>query len=309
QRNDDFNEGSIATSVKRIVLPKHPSSKTNQLAEDHKTGSCDGCSRDKLTQKRVMDPGEATTELPQLNQVEEMLIAQTNSGFQTNGTNKKYSKLIKRQYMLSKVAKYLVEHQIELPICLLAVITLAYILKVPGSEKFLFLHENPKTGLYETSMDDAYFVFFWIVTFTLLRAATMEYILTPIAKKGRIKKNARITRFAEQGWSFLYYSVFWTFGMYLMYHSPYWFDTTYFWKDYPHKELTYSFKAYYLLQFAFWLQQLFVLNVEKRRKDFVEMATHHVITILLMFFSYIFNLTRIGNAVLCTMDFADIQLP
>ncbi|KAF0505772.1 hypothetical protein F8M41_019271 [Gigaspora margarita] len=35
QKNDDFNEGSIATSVKRIVLPKHPSSKTNQLAEDH----------------------------------------------------------------------------------------------------------------------------------------------------------------------------------------------------------------------------------------------------------------------------------
>ncbi|CAG8602348.1 40089_t:CDS:2, partial [Gigaspora margarita] len=36
QINDDSNEGSsssIATSVKRIVLPKHPSSKTNQLAK------------------------------------------------------------------------------------------------------------------------------------------------------------------------------------------------------------------------------------------------------------------------------------
>ncbi|CAG8506194.1 21865_t:CDS:2 [Cetraspora pellucida] len=207
----------------------------------------------------------------------------TKNALQDNDTNKKYSKLTKRQYMLSRVAKYLVEHQIELPTCLIVVITLAYTFNVPGSEKFLFLRENPKTGLYEKSMDDAYF--------------------------GRIKKKKRITRFAEQGWSFLYYSVFWTFGMYVMYHSPYWFDTTYFWKGYPHKELTYLLKTYYLLQFAFWLQQLFVVNIEKRRKDFAEMATHHVITISLMFFSYIFNYTRIGNAVLCTMDFADIQLP
>ncbi|CAG8450382.1 2617_t:CDS:2 [Scutellospora calospora] len=227
----------------------------------------------------------------------------TKRSLQANGTNKRFSKLTKSHYyMLSKVAKYLVEHQI-------AVIILAYILEVPGSEKFLFLRENPKTGHYEKSMDDTFFIFFWVVTFTLLRAVTMEYILVPIAKKGRIKKMTQRTRFAEQGWSFLYYSIFWTFGMYIMYHSPYWFDTTYFWKGYPHKELTYLLKSYYLLQLAFWLQQLFVVNIEKRRKDFVEMTTHHVVTISLMFFSYIFNFTRIGNAVLCTMDFADILLP
>src|ERR1051325_11610932 len=91
--------------------------------------------------------------------------------------------------------------------------------------------------------------------------------------------------------------------------SPYWFDTTYFWKDYPHIEMSGLFKWYYLVQLAFWIQQVFVINIEKRRKDYFEMLAHHAVTILLISFSYSTNWTRIGNAVLCTMDFADILLP
>lgn len=94
-----------------------------------------------------------------------------------------------------------------------------------------------------------------------------------------------------------------------MYQSPHWFDTSHFWKGYPHVKMSYIFKWYYLVQFAFWVQQIFVINIEKRRKDFSEMLAHHMITISLMLSSYLFNLTRIGNAVLCIMDFADILLP
>jgi len=91
--------------------------------------------------------------------------------------------------------------------------------------------------------------------------------------------------------------------------SPYWFDTTYFWKGYPHVEMSGLFKWYYLVQLAFWIQQVFVINIEKKRKDFAEMLAHHAITISLIYFSYLMNFTRIGNAVLCTMDFVDIILP
>lgn len=39
------------------------------------------------------------------------------------------------------------------------------------------------------------------------------------------------------------------------------------------------------------------------------MFTHHIITTILMSLSYILNFTRIGNAILCTMDVVDILLP
>jgi acyl-CoA-dependent ceramide synthase len=91
--------------------------------------------------------------------------------------------------------------------------------------------------------------------------------------------------------------------------SPYWFDTTYFWKGYPHVEMPGLLKWYYLVQLAFWFQQVFVINIEKRRKDYVEMLAHHAITISLICGSYSMNWTRIGNGILCIMDFADILLP
>jgi len=65
-----------------------------------------------------------------------------------------------------------------------------------------------------------------------------------------------------------------------------------------------------LIQFGYWLQQIIilVLNLEKPRKDFVELVCHHIITSILIGFSYMTNFTRVGNAVFITMDFSDIWL-
>jgi hypothetical protein len=56
-------------------------------------------------------------------------------------------------------------------------------------------------------------VSYWIVVFTGLRAAVMDYVLMPFAKNGGVKTPRDQTRFAEQAWLLIYYSVFWTIGM------------------------------------------------------------------------------------------------
>lgn len=142
--------------------------------------------------------------------------------------------------------------------------------------------------------------------------------LTPDAKKAlkmKLKKEehareGKLLRFAEQGWLVIYDGCMWTFGMTLLFNSPYWSDSTYFWRDHPKTHLDATMKWYYLVQFAFWLQQflLAILGIEKRRKDFLEFMIHHIITCLLIGFSYAFNVTSIGHAVLCSMDFSDIVL-
>jgi very-long-chain ceramide synthase len=68
-------------------------------------------------------------------------------------------------------------------------------------------------------------------------------------------------------------------------------------------------KWYYLVQFAFWLQQIVVVNIEERRKDHVQMFTHHVITCTLIFTSYGYHQTKVGNLILCLMDVVDLFLP
>lgn len=93
-----------------------------------------------------------------------------------------------------------------------------------------------------------------------------------------------------------------------MYNSPWWFDTTYFWRDYPVTDYTGAFKYYYLLQFAYTLEGLFALQIEAPRKDYNILVMHHIITLLMISFSYGLNFTRVGNAVFVCMDLPNVFL-
>lgn len=90
--------------------------------------------------------------------------------------------------------------------------------------------------------------------------------------------------------------------------SKYWLNMDELWTDFPLQEVDGLFKWYYLAQFAFWLQQIFVLNIEERRKDHVQMFAHHIITCALISASYTHHLTRAGHVILCIMDVIDILL-
>src|SRR5882672_3903419 len=89
-------------------------------------------------------------------------------------------------------------------------------------------------------------------------------------------------------------------------------------------------KTYYLLHSAYWSQQLLVLalRLEKPRKDYAELVLHHIVTLWLIGsvkdsstaassvshplhfnrWSYLINLSAIGNAVFISMDVSDVFL-
>src|ERR1700760_2801233 len=94
-----------------------------------------------------------------------------------------------------------------------------------------------------------------------------------------------------------------------MYNSNYWFNLKEMWTGFPTHYMAGTMKWYYLVQFAFWLQQLFVVNIEERRKDHWQMFTHHIFTSALLFTSYGFYQTKVGNVILSLMDVVDVLLP
>ncbi|KAJ8099764.1 TLC domain-containing protein [Lipomyces tetrasporus] len=203
---------------------------------------------------------------------------------------------------------YFVKNQITLPIYLVGALILVHVV-LPFqhiTSKFLYLsHRVEHSGLYVKGPDDVYFVFFWVVAFTFIRAFTMDYVFVPFARFSGISSRKGLTRFAEQAWCCGYYGLSGSLGTYLMYNSPYWLNTDELWLGWPHRELKHMFKWYYLVQLAFWLQQIYVLNIEERRKDHRQMFTHHIVTCALLIASYNYCFTRVGNAVLCLMDIVD----
>lgn len=91
--------------------------------------------------------------------------------------------------------------------------------------------------------------------------------------------------------------------------SPYFFSLRALWQNWPTRSMSGLSKWYYLVQFAFWLQQIVVVNIEERRKDYAQMFTHHIITCALIFTSYGYHQTKVGNVILVLMDVSDLFLP
>lgn len=84
----------------------------------------------------------------------------------------------------------------------------------PSIDKFyLVSYHSPATGRHGKGTDDAYFVFFWIVVFTFLRAAAFDYVFIPLARVGGVRSPKALVRFSEQAWLLAYYSIIWPLGM------------------------------------------------------------------------------------------------
>lgn len=179
-----------------------------------------------------------------------------------------------------------------------AFITLSY--EIPGTE--------PK--MYGKGPKDFLFVAFHMVAFTFFREFLMQICLRPIADRTNLKESKK-KRLMEQNFSMVYYGITSPLGLYIMKQTPMWFfNTTLFYENYPHRSHEYLFKWYYLVQLSFWAQQsvLLLLQVEKPRKDFKELVFHHIVTIALIFLSYRFHFTWMGLAVYITMDVSDFFL-
>ena len=78
---------------------------------------------------------------------------------------------------------------------------------------FQLSYYNPSSGKYAIGWNDLPLVFYWIVVFTGLRAAVLDYILEPLAQIAGIDKKKVKVRFAEQAWIFIYSTAFWSLGM------------------------------------------------------------------------------------------------
>jgi acyl-CoA-dependent ceramide synthase len=78
---------------------------------------------------------------------------------------------------------------------------------------FRFSYHNPSTDQYGCGTDDLALVALWVVIFTGLRVAVMDYILKPLAIMGGIKTRKGMVRFQEQAWLICYCICSWSLGM------------------------------------------------------------------------------------------------
>ena len=78
---------------------------------------------------------------------------------------------------------------------------------------FGLAYYDASTESYGRGRDDIYYVVFWVLIFTGVRALVMQEILSPFACWAGIRKKKARVRFSEQAWLLIYYTCSWSVGV------------------------------------------------------------------------------------------------
>lgn len=78
----------------------------------------------------------------------------------------------------------------------------------PLADQFLFISYETSPDKFDKGVGDYYFVFFWAIMFTFLRAAFIKYGYIPLSNYFNIGEASKRQRVAEQMYILAYYVVF-----------------------------------------------------------------------------------------------------
>ncbi|KAK9754229.1 TLC domain [Popillia japonica] len=122
------------------------------------------------------------------------------------------------------------------------------------------------------------------------------------------EKPTTLVKFTENAWRCLYYIFSFCYGLIILWDKPWLWNINECWNGYPFQSITNDSWWYYMFSLSFYWSLCVSQFFDNKRKDFWQMFVHHIATIILMSFSWVCNLVRIGTLVLVTHDCADIFL-
>ncbi|GMH13413.1 hypothetical protein Nepgr_015254 [Nepenthes gracilis] len=158
-----------------------------------------------------------------------------------------------------------------------------------------------------------YFALFFVAASFFFDKFLFRRLATWLLRKGiaPLKLNeanrGKIMKCSESMWKLTYYATVEACVLRITYREPWFRDTQEYLRGWPNQELTLPLKLFYMCQCGFYLYSIAaLLTWETRRKDFAVMMAHHVITVLLIGYSYITRFFRIGSVILALHDASDV---
>ncbi|CAM9172709.1 unnamed protein product [Chrysoparadoxa australica] len=121
-------------------------------------------------------------------------------------------------------------------------------------------------------------------------------------------QNARLKKYQEAVFRFVTYVVLFGLGLYVNWGRPWLVEpNVHMWKGWPHL-VDPLVKIHYHASVGLYLHLLVFQFLDVKRSDFWEMFIHHLVTIGLLWYSWILCFTRIGTVVIIIHDVADVPL-
>ncbi|XP_072961033.1 ASC1-like protein 3 [Typha angustifolia] len=160
---------------------------------------------------------------------------------------------------------------------------------------------------------------FFALAFFCARFLLDRFLYQPVAirmlssKAGKLMnddtRQSKILKFSESMWKLTYYATVQAWFLLIMQQEPWSLDTKEYFRGWPNQELKSSLMLFYMCQGGFYMYSIGALVAwDTRRKDFSVMMSHHIITSILIGYSYMTRFFRIGTIILALHDTCDVFL-
>jgi len=214
--------------------------------------------------------------------------------------------------------EFVIQNHADIVACVAMVFVVGLMFQVssPLASVFIALHHNVSAPVeiqpgvfqdftfYTAGIKDVSAVFFYLLISIVMHAIIQEYLLDKVNKKLHLSK-IKHAKFNESGQLLAFYivSLFWGGDIILRENLM---NVSALWDGYPHNNMTFLFKFFFIIQISYWLHIFPELYFQKTKKDMPPKIQYATLYLIFITASYMFRFTRLSLVLLVVHYLAEV---
>jgi len=215
--------------------------------------------------------------------------------------------------------EFIIQNHADIVACVAMVFVVGLMFQVssPLASVFIALHHNVSAPVeiqpgvfqdftfYTAGVKDVSAVFFYLLISIVMHAIIQEYLLDKVNKKLHLSK-IKHAKFNESGQLLAFYivSLFWGGDIILRENL---LNVSALWDGYPHNNMTFLFKFFFIIQISYWLHIFPELYFQKTKKeDMPPKIQYSTLYLIFITAAYMFRFTRLSLVLLVVHYLAEL---
>jgi len=207
--------------------------------------------------------------------------------------------------------EFVIQNHADIVACvaMVFVVGLMFQISSPLASVFIVMHHNVTAPVevqpgvlqdltfYTAGLKDIPAVFFYLLISVVMHAIIQEYLLDKVNKKLHLSK-VKYGKFNESGQLLAFYLVSLIWGGDLLLRENI-LNVASLWEGYPHNNMTFLFKFFFIIQISYWLHIFPELYFQKvKREEMPAKIQYAILYLTFIVASYVFRFTRLSLVLL-----------
>ncbi|GAB6019917.1 Translocating chain-associated membrane protein 2 [Chamberlinius hualienensis] len=198
--------------------------------------------------------------------------------------------------------EFVIQNHADIVSCVAMVFVCGLMFQTTAPIASLFMAINHNVTANEPSVETFYtyglkdlcVILFYFLICIVMHAIVQEYVLDKINRKMHLSK-VKHSKFNESGQLLIFYFVSLLWGGDIIFRENFVLNLSQLWEGYPHHQMTFMFKFFFIIQICYWLHCYPELYFQKTKKE--EMwprITYASLYLIFVTSAYVLNFTRVA---------------